>query len=99
MLRSSLWLISAPGEILRVLGDFNAVTGTDRDGYETCVVPMGLKLCTRIALSSLTLQEVMDSGWLDHGFSAHRLIAGLGIPTLAVWQRGLTMYSLMVTGG
>ena len=37
MLRSSLWSIVAPGEILCVLGDFNASTVTDRDGYETCV--------------------------------------------------------------
>ena len=28
------------------------------------------------------MQEVVDFGWLVHGFSAHRLIAGLGIPTL-----------------
>ena len=27
-----------------VLGDFNASTGTDRDGYEICVDPMGLEL-------------------------------------------------------
>ena len=29
------------GNTLRVLGDFNASTGTDRDGYETCVGPHG----------------------------------------------------------
>ena len=29
----------------------------------------------------------------------HKLIAGLGIPTLAVWQRRLTMCSLIVAGG
>ena len=28
----------------------------------------------------MTLQEVMDLGWLVHGFSSHRLMAGLGIP-------------------
>ena len=27
-------------DILLVLGDFNASTGTDRDGYETCVGPL-----------------------------------------------------------
>ena len=32
------------GDTLLVLGDFNASTGTDRDGYETCVVPMGQEL-------------------------------------------------------
>ena len=31
-------------DTLLVLGDFNALTGTDRDGYETCVGPMGLEL-------------------------------------------------------
>ena len=34
----SLWLISAPKrDTLLVLGDFNASTGTDGDGYEACV--------------------------------------------------------------
>ena len=28
-------------DTLRVLGDFNVSTGTDRDGYETCVGPHG----------------------------------------------------------
>ena len=28
-------------DILLVLGDFNALTGTDRDGYATCVGPHG----------------------------------------------------------
>ena len=28
-------------DTLRVLGDLNALTGTDRDGYETCVGPHG----------------------------------------------------------
>ena len=28
------------------------------------------------------MQEATHLGWLVHGFSAHRLIAGLGIPTL-----------------
>ena len=41
MPRWSLWLISAPGETLLVLEDFNASNGTDRDGYETCVGPNG----------------------------------------------------------
>ena len=82
-----------------VLGDFNASIGTDRDGYETCVVPMGLKLCTRIALSSLIFfQVVVDLGWLVYGFSAHRLIAGLGIPTLVMWQRRLSMCSIGAGG-
>ena len=28
-------------DTLLILGDFNALTGTDRDGYETCVGPHG----------------------------------------------------------
>ena len=28
-------------DTLLILGDFNALTGTDRDGYETCVGPLG----------------------------------------------------------
>ena len=28
-------------DTLLVLGDFNSSTGTDRDGYETCVGPHG----------------------------------------------------------
>ena len=28
-------------DTLPVLGDFNALNGTDRDGYETCVGPHG----------------------------------------------------------
>ena len=31
-------------DTLLVLGDFNAFIVTVRDGYETCVVPMGLEL-------------------------------------------------------
>ena len=82
-------------DTLLILRDFIASTGTDRDGYETCVGPQGSGTVNLIALSSLTLQEVMDLVWPVHGFSTHKLIAGLGIPTLAVWQRRLTMSSLM----
>ena len=31
-------------DTLPVLGNFNASTGTERDGYETCDGPMGLEL-------------------------------------------------------
>ena len=41
MPRSSLWLISAPSKTLLVLVNFNASTGTDRDGYEISVGPHG----------------------------------------------------------
>ena len=42
-----------PGDTLIVLGDFNAVTGTDRTGYELCVGPHGSG--TRNTNSSLLL--------------------------------------------
>ena len=99
MSRSRLWLISDPGKI-----NFQS-WGISMHRLELMgmvmrhvLVPMGLELLTRIALSSLTLQEVMDLEWLVHGFSTHKLIAGLGIPTLVVWQRRLTMCSLIVAG-
>ena len=66
---------------------------------EMCVDPHGSRTVNQNSTSSLTLQEVMDWGWLVHGFSAHRLITGLGFPTLVMWQRTLTMCSLMVSGG
>ena len=31
-------------DTLLILGDFNASTGTERDGYEMCVGPMGLEM-------------------------------------------------------
>ena len=42
-----------PGDTLMVMGDFNAVTGTDREGYEICVGPHGSG--TRNVNSSLFL--------------------------------------------
>ena len=39
--RSSLVDQCPRRDTLLVLGDFNASTGTDRDGYETCVGPHG----------------------------------------------------------
>ena len=50
------------------------------------LVPMGLELRTRTAPSSLTLQEVVDLGWLVHGFSAHKIVTELGIAMLVMWQ-------------
>ena len=41
MPRSSLVDQCPRRDTLLVLGDFNASTGTDRDGYETCVGPHG----------------------------------------------------------
>ena len=39
MPRSSLWLISTQARYSSSLGDFDALTGTERDGYEMCVGP------------------------------------------------------------
>ena len=69
-------------DTLFVLGDLNASTGTEREVVRHVMVPMGLEMRTRTALSCLTLQEVMDLGCLVHGFNAERLITGFGIPTL-----------------
>ena len=46
-------------DTLRVLEDFNALTGTERDDYETCVGPHGsgtVNLC----------KKSLDLGWLVH---------------------------------
>ena len=60
-------------DTLLVLGDFNASTRTDRDGYETCVGPHG----------SGTVNQ-NSTKFLDFARSLDRLIAGLGIPMLVV---------------
>ena len=86
-------------DTLLVLGDFNASNGTERDGYETSVGPHG---SGTVNLNSTRLLDFAGSHglrWPVHCFSTHKLIAGLGIPTLVVWQRRLTMCSLMVTRG
>ena len=41
MLHSSLVDQCPRRDTFLVLGDFNASTGTDRDGYETCIGPHG----------------------------------------------------------
>ena len=81
-------------DALLVLGDFNASTGTDRDGYETCVGPLGSG-----TVNQNRTKKSCGFRWLVPGFSTHRIITGLGIPMLVVWQRRLTMWSLMVAGG
>ena len=47
-------------DTLLVLGDFNASTGTDRDGYETRVGPHGSGTVNQNSTKFLTLQEVME---------------------------------------
>ena len=88
-------------DTLLVLGDFNASIGTDKNGYEICVGLHGSRAVNQnnTKFLDLTLEEVMDFGWLVHGFSTHSLITGFGIPMLVVWQRRLTMSLLMVAGG
>ena len=51
---------------LLILGDFNASTGTERDGDETCVGPCGSRTVNQNSTKCMTLQEVMDFGWLVH---------------------------------
>ena len=76
---------------------------TDRDGYETCVGPHGSGTVNQNSTKFLDFARSHGLVVAVHGFSAHKLIAGLGIPsgvaTLAVWQRRLTTCSLMVPGG
>ena len=87
-------------DTLQVLGDFNASTGTDREGYETCVGPHGSGTMTQNSTKFLDFARSHGLlGWPVHRFSTLRLIAGLGIPTLVVRQMRLTMCSLIVTGG
>ena len=47
-------------DTLLVLGDFSASTGTDRDGYETCVCPQVSGNVNHNSNKFLTLQEVVD---------------------------------------
>ena len=81
-------------DTLLVLGNFIASIGTDRDGYETCVGPLGSG-----TVNQNRTKKSCGFRWLVPGFSTHKLITGLGIPMLVVWQRRLTMCSLMVAGG
>ena len=100
MPHSSLWLISAPGEILfLVLRDFYASTGTDRDGYETCVGPHGSGTVNQKSLKFLDFARShglrVAGSWFqrpqDHRWTWYSNAGGV--------QRRLTMCSLMVAGG
>ena len=75
MPRSSLWLISAPGEALFESGDFNASTGTDRDGYETCVGPHGSGTLNQKSTNFLDFARShglrVAGSWFQH-LQAHR---------------------------
>ena len=78
------------------MGDFNASTGTDRDGYETCVGPHGSETVNQ---NSPKFLDFARSHGLSVAGSWFQRPQALGIPTQAVWQRRLTMSSLMVGGG
>ena len=83
-------------DTILVLGDFNAMIVTDRNCCETYVRPRGSGTVNQ---NSTKFRDFARSLGLVHGFSTHRLIAGLGIPLLVVWQRRLTMCSFMGNGG
>ena len=86
-------------DTLLVLGDFNASTGTERDGYETCVGPHGSGTMNQNSTKFLDFARSHGLRVAGSWFSAHKHITGLCIPMLAVRQRRLTMSSLMVAGG
>ena len=75
MPRSSLWLMSTPGETLLVLEDFNVSTGTDRDGYETCVGPHGSETVNQNSTKFLDFARShglrVAGSWVQHP-QAHR---------------------------
>ena len=60
---------------LLVLGDFNASTGTDRDGYKTCVVSHGSGTANQNSIKSLDFARNcglgVDGSWFQHT-QAHR---------------------------
>ena len=65
-------LINAPGEILFwSWGDFNASTGTDRDGYETCVGPHGSGTVNQNSTKFLDFarsHELREAGSVPHSW-------------------------------
>ena len=86
-------------DTLLVFGDFNASIGTDRDGYEMCVGPHGSGTVNQNSTKSLDFARsrglMVAGSWFQYPEAHH----WIGISTLAVWQRRLTMCSLMVAGG
>ena len=44
--------------LIVLIGDFNATTGTDRDGYQSCVGPHGFGSRDETPQCSLTLRKV-----------------------------------------
>ena len=62
-------------DTLPVLGDFNASTQTDRDGYETCVVPHGSATANLNSTKFLDFAKshglTVAGSWFQHP-QAHR---------------------------
>ena len=61
-------------DTLLVLGDFNTLTGSDRDGYETYVGPHGSGTVNLNNNKFLDFARSNDLGWLVHGFSTHKAL-------------------------
>ena len=80
-------------DTLLVLGDFNASTGTDRDGYEKCVRPQGSGTVNQKSTKFLDFTRCHGLRVAGLWFQRPRLIAGLGFPTLVVWQRRVVVGS------
>ena len=53
------------------LGDFNASTGTERDGYETCVGPHGSRTMNLNSTKFLDFARSHGLRVAGSGFSAH----------------------------
>ena len=80
-------------DTLLILGDFNASTGTDRDGYETRFGPRWSGNVNQNSTKFLDFARShglrVAGSWFQHTQT----------PLDVVWQRRLTLCSLMVTGG
>ena len=69
---------------LLVLGDFNASTGTDRDGYETSGVSHGSGTANQNSIKFLDFAERHGLWVAGSWFQCPEAHRGLGIPILVV---------------
>ena len=60
------------GDTHLILGDFNALTGTERDGYETCVGPHGSRTMNQNSTKFLDLDLARVAGSWFQRPQAHR---------------------------
>ena len=81
------------GDNLIVLRDFNATTGTDRDGYQSCVGPYdsGSTDETSSVLIEFPKSRHLES--LDFDSRGRTCTAGLGNPLAVAQGRRSTMHS------